>query len=405
MNSSKLPQRGDPLPLAQALIQCPSVTPEDHGCQDILIWRLEALGFTITKLRFGRILNFYAVRPILADSTETTTTTPNLCFAGHTDVVPAGDPKSWSADPFGAEVRDGWLIGRGACDMKGGLAAMVAAVERFLNDPPQGITGGSLSFLITGDEEADAVDGTAKVLEWMEQHDAIPDLCLVGEPTSAAILGDGVKSGRRGSVNGVITIKGVQGHVAYPQRANNPMHAALPALATLAAVRFDEGTADFEATRLQFTEMASGDATTTNVIPGEMRARFNIRFNTQHTPESLEARIRQALDAMTEDPDVRYDLEMNVSGLPFLSQEGQLLDALTQAVTSVTGKPPVRSTGGGTSDARFIARYCPQTVEFGLVGQTMHKVDEATKVDDLYGLTDIYHAFLTRVFTSGDSET
>ncbi|MBF0295933.1 MAG: succinyl-diaminopimelate desuccinylase [Magnetococcales bacterium] len=375
----------DPVALAAELIRAPSVTPRDAGCQEILIRRLEALGFTIHRLRFGVVENFYAR---LGD------TGTHFCFAGHTDVVPPGDPARWECDPFAGEVRNGRLIGRGAADMKGGLAAMVTAVERLLVKRPDFARHHSLSFLITGDEEAEAVDGTARVLEWMHARGERPDYCLVGEPTGIKTLGDCYKVGRRGSCNGTLRIHGRQGHVAHPHLADNPIHRALPPLARLATLRFDAGNDSFPPSALQMTGLLSGEGAN-NVIPGQLTLQFNIRFSPESTPASLEAAIRAELDA-AELP-LGYDLEMSVSGLPFLTESGLLGSRIDQAVREILDTVPMPSTSGGTSDARFISRYCPQTLELGLVGNTIHKVNESVPVADLERLTEVYRRLMELV--------
>ncbi|MBF0624287.1 MAG: succinyl-diaminopimelate desuccinylase [Magnetococcales bacterium] len=388
----------DPVELATALVRAPSVTPRDHGCQTILIRHLEALGFTIHRLRFGQVENFYARRG---------QTAPNFCFAGHSDVVGPGDASLWRSPPFDARVADGELVGRGICDMKGALAAMAVAVEGFLTAHPGfGHTAapGSLSFLITGDEEGDALDGTVRVLDWLQQRGETLDWCLVGEPTASAVVGDCVKNGRRGSLNGRIVFQGIQGHVAYPHRALNPIHAALGALKELADHVFDTGNADFEPTSVQFTGLSAGDGST-NVVPGLCEAAFNIRFNTEQTPASLTATLQTILDrAVAAVPGGRfsYHLETTVSGLPFRSRGGPLLEAIHR-VRGTQAPPLELSTGGGTSDARFIARVCPQTFEWGLVGTTMHKVDERCPVADLHHLTALYQRLLEELFDATSS--
>ncbi|MEG3641167.1 succinyl-diaminopimelate desuccinylase [Magnetococcus sp. PR-3] len=382
------PEMVDPVTLARALIQAPSVTPMDHGCQDLLIRHLEDLGFTVHRLRFGHVENFYA---------RLGTKGRNFAFAGHTDVVGPGDESRWTSGPFEAAVDDeGFITGRGAVDMKGGLACMIAATARFLTARPDFAQHDSLSFLITGDEEGDAVDGTIKVLQWMDEQQEKMDYCLVGEPTSAGKLGDCIKNGRRGSVNGCLSIHGVQGHVAYPHLVDNPIHRGAPALAAISTLVFDEGDDFFQPTSLQFTALQSG-GTATNVVPGELTAGFNIRFSAQHTPESLEARIRQELDRCG----VSYDLEMVTSGLPFITEGGPLVDAVKQTVAQTTGMTPELSTGGGTSDARFISHHCDQTIEFGLVGNSMHKVDEKVPVADLETLTEVYRRLLENLYPPG----
>ena len=366
----------DPLPLAQALLRCPSVTPADAGAQDVLAAALSALGFAVTRLRFGQIDNLFA---------RIGTGGPHVCFAGHTDVVPAGDAAAWQADAFGGVLRDGVLYGRGACDMKGAVAAFVAACARHLAaGPPRG----SISLLITGDEEGPAIDGTARVLEWMQAHGQIPDFCLVGEPTNPARLGEVVKIGRRGSLTARITVHGTQGHVAYPQRTDNPVHRLVQALAALTAVPLDAGSEWFEPSTLQVTTVDVGNPTA-NLVPARAAATLNIRFNDQHSGAALAAWLRASL--------ARYaphaDLDVSISGESFLTTPGPLVETLRRAIAGATGIEPRLHTGGGTSDARFIARYCP-VAEFGLVGATMHQVDERVPVDELRALARAYRAVL-----------
>lgn len=367
----------DPAALAAALIRCPSVTPEDAGAQTVLAEVLTSLGFTCTDVTFGRVRNLHA-RIGLGR--------PALCFAGHTDVVPPGNA-AWSADPFGASVRDGVLYGRGAVDMKGNIAAFVAATAAWLDrhggEPPC-----ALSFLITGDEEGDAVDGTVKVLGWMEERQEIPAFCLVGEPTSVARLGDTVKIGRRGSLTGRITVEGTQGHAAYPQRADNPTHRLVALLAALTAHRLDAGTDWFEPSSLQVTTIDVGNPAS-NVIPGAASATWNIRFNDRHTAASLEAWMRGIIGA--EAP--RHSVAFSCSGEAFLTTPGAEVDRLVAAITAATGVTPRLDTGGGTSDARFIARYCP-VAEFGLVGSSMHQADERVAVAELRALARVYEGVL-----------
>ena len=365
----------DPLGLAQALIRCASVTPADAGAQEVLAAALERLGFTVTRLRFGAIENLFARLGEAA---------PHICFAGHTDVVPAGAAQ-WNRDPFAAEVRDGVLYGRGACDMKGGIAAFVAAVAQHLS---AGKPRGSISLLITGDEEGDAVDGTVRVLEWMAAHHQIPDFCIVGEPTCPARLGDMIKIGRRGSLNAKITVHGTQGHVAYPHRADNPVHRLVRVAAALTAAPLDAGTEWFEPSSLQFTSLDVGNQAT-NVIPAAASAMLNIRFNDRHTGASLSAWLRAVLAQHAE----RFDLDISISGESFLTQPGDAVQALRRAVEAASGVAPRLDTGGGTSDARFIARYCP-VAEFGLVGSSMHQADERVPVAELRALAEIYRAAL-----------
>jgi succinyl-diaminopimelate desuccinylase len=370
----------DPLPLAQALIRCASVTPADAGAQDVLAAALERLGFSVTRLRYGVIENLFAR---LGDGA------PHICFAGHTDVVPAG-AAAWRHDPFGGEVHDGVLYGRGACDMKGGIAAFVAAVAQLLEagKPPGALPRGSISLLITGDEEADAVDGTVRVLDWMAAHQQIPDFCLVGEPTCPVQLGDMIKIGRRGSLNAKITVHGTQGHVAYPHRADNPVHRLVRAAGALTAAPLDAGTEWFEPSSLQFTSLDVGN-TATNVIPPVARGALNIRFNDRHTGASLSAWLRAVLAQHAE----RFDLDVSISGESFVTQPGGAVEALRAAVAAASGVEPRLDTGGGTSDARFIARFCP-VAEFGLVGASMHQADERVPVAELRALAGIYRAVL-----------
>jgi succinyl-diaminopimelate desuccinylase len=369
----------DPLPLAQALIRCRSVTPADDGALDVLRGALEPLGFACQRLDFGTTPNLYARRGSAG---------PHLMFAGHTDVVPPG-AATWTADPFGAEVRDGVLYGRGATDMKGGIAAWVAAMADVLARRPD--LPGSLSLLITGDEEGPALDGTVKVLEWLAARGEIPDGCVVGEPTSKATLGDTIKVGRRGSLNAAITVHGTQGHSAYPQRADNPVHRLVRALHALTAEKLDEGSAFFEPSTLQVTSFDVGNPAT-NVIPGEARARLNIRFNDRHSSAALTAHLRGVLER--EAP--RYELAVECSGESFLTQPGPFVDALVRAVQATTGQAPALDTGGGTSDARFIARHCP-VAELGAVGATMHQADERTPVAELRALATLYAAVIEEV--------
>ena len=374
-----------PLGLARALIRCPSVTPADGGALDVLEDALQALGFTCHRLPFeesgtARVDNLYARRG---------TGAPNFCFAGHTDVVPAGERAEWSRDPFAAQVEDGVLYGRGASDMKGAIAAFVAAVERF------GAAGaGSISLLITGDEEGPAVNGTRKVLTWLAARGERLDACLVGEPTNPETLGEMVKIGRRGSLNGTLRVAGRQGHVAYPALADNPLPRLVALLDALLAMALDEGTAHFQPSRLELTSIDVGNAAT-NVIPGAAAARFNVRFNDRHTGASLARAIRACLDRVGEP----YTLTVDVSGEAFVTPPGPLSTIIAESVAAATGRTPALSTTGGTSDARFIKDHCP-VAEFGLIGRTMHRADECVPVDALERLTDIYLGILERYFSS-----
>ncbi len=366
----------DPLPLAQALIRCRSVTPADDGAQAVLAAALEAIGFTVHHLPFGSTPNLFA---------RLGTGSPHLCFAGHTDVVPPG-AAGWSADPFGGEVRDGNLFGRGACAMKGGIAAFVAAAATHAP-----VLRGSISLLITGDEEGPATDGTVRVLAWMAAEGHIPDLCLVGEPTNPAALGEVIKIGRRGSLNAAITVRGTQGHVAYPQRADNPVHRLVAALAEFTAGPLDGGTDWFEPSTLQVTSVDVGNPAT-NVVPAEARARLNVRFNDSQSGAGLEAWLRAGLDRHCP----AYQLDVATSGEAFLTEPGPAIEQLQAAIAAASGRAPRLDTGGGTSDARFIAHYCP-VAEFGLVGATMHQADEAVPVAELRQLADIYRAVLAAI--------
>ena len=378
----------DPVDLTRALIRRPSVTPRDEGALDVLQAALEPLGFACRRLPFGeggsRVDNLYAR---LGDKA------PNFCFAGHTDVVPVGDPKGWTVDPFGAALADGHVYGRGAADMKGAVAAFVAATARFLAE--SGKPQGSISLLITGDEEGDAVNGTVRVLDWLKAQGETLDACLVGEPTNPKRLGDMIKIGRRGSLTATLTVRGTQGHVAYPHLASNPIPPLVAMLATLTARPLDEGTEHFQPSNLEVTTVDVGNPAD-NVIPAEARAVFNIRFNTLHSADSLTAWIRETCAGAG----AGHELAFKVSGDCFLTEPGDFTRLVSTAVEAATGRTPELSTSGGTSDARFIKDYCP-VVEFGLVGQTMHKVDERVAVADMARLTGIYARILDAYFGAG----
>jgi succinyl-diaminopimelate desuccinylase len=365
----------DPLLLAQALIRCASVTPADAGAQTVLADALTQLGFIVTPLRYGEIDNLFA---------RIGTGSPHICFAGHTDVVPVG-AANWQSGPFAGEVRNGILYGRGACDMKGGIAAFVAAAAQHLSDGPP---IGSISLLITGDEEGPAVDGTVRVLEWMQANGQIPDFCIVGEPTCPVALGDMVKIGRRGSLNAKLTVHGTQGHVAYPQRADNPVHRLIRIADALTAAPLDAGNDWFQPSSLQFTSIDVSNPVT-NVIPAAASAMLNIRFNSDHTGAALSAWLRAVIGQHAES----FDLDIAISGESFLTEPGALVDTLRQAIIDASGVEPKLDTGGGTSDARFIARYC-LVAEFGLVGATMHQADERVPVAELRDLARIYRGIL-----------
>lgn len=354
--------------LLRDILRCPSVTPADAGAQDVLIHALEALGFKVTRLRFGEIENFFAEREGVGR---------HLCFAGHSDVVPPGE--GWFHAPFAAEEQNGVIYGRGAVDMKGGIAAFVAAAAR---------APGHVSLLITGDEEGEAINGTVRVLEWMQSNGKIPDFCIVGEPTCRARLGDVVKIGRRGSLNAVVTVEGRQGHVAYPHLADNAVHKLIGFLSALTTRPLDEGSRFFEPSSLQITSIDVGNAVT-NIIPGEAVARLNIRFNDLHSGTTLTAWLKTMLNQHA--PGAK--LSVKISGESFLTPAGSEIAALVAAIQRVSGHIPDCNTGGGTSDARFITHYCP-VAEFGLVGTTMHKVNEAVPVQELEQLVDIYETLI-----------
>ena len=374
----------DPVPLAQALIRCRSVTPADDGALDVVQRALEPLGFACTRLVFGpddyRVDNLFARRGSGG---------PHLCYAGHTDVVPPGDASLWADDPLGGVLRDGVLFGRGACDMKGGIAAFIAGLTDHLAARPD--HPGSISLLITGDEEARSVDGTAKVLDWMQANGHIPDMALVGEPTSRATLGDTIKIGRRGSLNAHIAVHGTQGHSAYPAKADNPIHRLVAALSPLLAAPLDNGSDFFPPTTLQVTGFDVGNAAT-NVIPAAARAMLNIRFNDHHSSATLTERLHAALRAAG----CRYDLLAECSGESFLTRPGPFVHALSRAIARSTGQTPALDTGGGTSDARFIARYCP-VAEFGAVGTSLLQVNEHAPVEELRRLAAAYHEILGEI--------
>ncbi|MCF8474904.1 MAG: succinyl-diaminopimelate desuccinylase [Emcibacter sp.] len=376
----------DPVTLTQALIRCPSITPNDAGALDVLQVALEDLGFVCTRLPFEQegedaIDNLYA---------RLGTKAPNFCFAGHTDVVPVGNKAQWQNDPFAGNIKDGILYGRGASDMKGAIAAFVSAVSEFIENKEK--FQGSISFLITGDEEGPAVNGTIKMLDWLVAQGEKLDYCLVGEPTNPTHIGDMAKIGRRGSLNSVLTVKGCQGHVAYPHLADNPIPRLVRMLDGLISHKLDEGNDHFQPSNLEIVSIDVGN-TASNIIPAEVVARFNIRFNNEQTNEGLQRWIRSVCDNVGGD----YSLEMKSSGDAFLTLPGRLSNIICDAVKKATGHDIELSTSGGTSDARFIKNYCP-VVEFGLVNKTMHKVDECVVIDDLMQLTRIYHEILMAFF-------
>ena len=368
----------DTIDLALELISRPSVTPDDKGCQELMTDRLKALGFEIENLRFGEVDNFWARRG---------TESPVFAMAGHTDVVPSGPVERWQVDPFKPEVRDGILWGRGAADMKGSLASMITACERFVRDNPD--HKGSIAFLITSDEEGPAADGTVKVVEHLEARNEKIDWCLVGEPSSTDKLGDVVKNGRRGSLSGTLTIHGRQGHVAYPHLAENPIHRAAPALAELATEEWDQGNEFFPPTTFQISNINAGTGAN-NVIPGDLELLFNLRFSTEVT----ETQLRQRVEAILDKYQLKYTLDWHLSGHPFLTPRGELVDATCKAIKDVCGYDTELSTAGGTSDGRFIAPTGAQVIELGPLNATIHQIDEQVTAKDLDTLSDIYQRMM-----------
>ncbi|TMO97428.1 succinyl-diaminopimelate desuccinylase [Pseudoalteromonas sp. S3260] len=369
--------------LAQALIQRESVTPEDAGCQHMVNERLSAIGFDIESLFFTDTLNTWARKGMQS---------PHFCFAGHTDVVPTGPEKNWQHPPFAGLIEDGLLHGRGAADMKGSLAAMIVATERFVTKHPD--HKGSISFLITSDEEGPFINGTTRVIDTLEERGEKIDMCLVGEPSSRDVLGDVVKNGRRGSLTGFLTIKGVQGHVAYPHLAQNPIHLATPALTELSQTVWDMGNDFFPATSFQISNINGGTGAG-NVIPGELEVQFNFRFSTEVTHQQLQQKVNSILQKHN----LNYELNWIVNGLPFLTDHGPLVDATVAAIKSVTGLTTNLETTGGTSDGRFIAQTGAKVIELGPRNATIHKVDECVSTDDLIALADIYEQILKHLLT------
>jgi succinyl-diaminopimelate desuccinylase len=362
------------LELTQELMSRASVSPTDGGCQAVMIERLEAIGFKVDSMRFGPVDNFWAKRGHGG---------PVFCFAGHTDVVPPGPLDDWRTDPFLPVIENGILYGRGAADMKSGLAAMVTASEDFVVRYPD--HRGTVAFLITSDEEGPSVDGTRRVVEVLRERQETIDWCLVGEPASERLLGDTIKIGRRGSLSGRLTVHGVQGHIAYPQLANNPVHALAPALAELTSWTWDQGNEHFQPTTFQVSNISAGTGAP-NVIPGELKARFNLRFSTEQTVETLKTTVEGILAKHR----VNYSLEWFVSGYPFLTAPGALSNAATRAVHEQLNVRPKLSTGGGTSDGRFIAPMGAQVIELGVINETIHKVNECVRVEDIDRLRQIY---------------
>ena len=366
------------LDLTRTLIRQPSVTPDDKGCQALLAARLTAAGFTVEPMRFGAVDNLWARRGTAA---------PLVCFAGHTDVVPTGPLDQWHSDPFTPTERDGHLYGRGAADMKTSIAAFVTAAERFVRAHPN--HPGSIALLITSDEEGVAVDGTVRVVDALQARGETLDYCVVGEPTCSTQLGDTIKNGRRGSMTGDLFVKGVQGHVAYPHLARNPVHLAAPALAELVGIEWDRGNEYFPPTTFQVSNIKAGTGAT-NVVPGELHVMFNFRFSTASTVDGLKQRVTDLLDRHG----LEYRIEWSLSGMPFLTPRGTLVDALSRAIESELGVRTALSTTGGTSDGRFIARICPQVVEFGPVNASIHKLNERVALGDVGALSRVYERLL-----------
>lgn len=375
------PNLSPTLQLAMDLIRCRSVTPEDDGCQELMIRRLEAIGFRVERLRFGEVDNFWAERGESG---------PLLAFAGHTDVVPTGPETQWSNPPFEPRILDGMLHGRGAADMKGSLAAMVVACENFVAAHPQ--HRGRIGFLITSDEEGPSINGTVKVVEWLEARNNKIQWCIVGEPSSTKLVGDVIKNGRRGSLGGVLRVKGKQGHVAYPHLADNPIHRLAPALAELTAQHWDNGNEFFPATSFQVSNINGGTGAT-NVIPGEVRVVFNFRFSTEVT----DTQLRERTQAIFDKHGLNYELEWNLSGQPFLTPRGDLVAAVAEAIAEETGRQTELSTSGGTSDGRFIAPTGAQVVELGPINATIHQVNEQISAADLDTLARIYERALVKL--------
>jgi succinyl-diaminopimelate desuccinylase len=378
--------------LAKALIERPSVTPADEGCQQLMADRLQAIGFECQSLTFGEgeeaVVNLWAIRKGSNDSEHA----PVFCFAGHTDVVPTGPLADWQSPPFEPTVKGSMLMGRGAADMKGSLAAMITACENFVADHPD--HQGSIAFLITADEEGPAKYGTVKVVEWLQNQGIHLDYCLVGEPSSTELIGDIIKNGRRGSLGGKLLVKGQQGHVAYPHLADNPIHRVSPALAELASTVWDDGNDFFPATSFQISNINSGTGAT-NVIPGEAEIIFNFRFSTELTAEDL----KQRTEAILNKHQLQYQLEWDLSGQPFLTAEGELVTATVDAIEKVTQRKTTLSTAGGTSDGRFIAPMGTQVIELGPINATIHQVNECVNTDDLNQLSQIYKVTLQNLLT------
>ncbi len=369
----------DAVKLTQHLVRIPSITPDDHGCQELIASHLEEMGFECEQMQIEDVTNLWATRK---------SSGPMLVFAGHTDVVPPGPEEDWKHPPFAAIIEEGILYGRGTADMKGSIACFISACERFLRKYPD--TPLSLGFLITSDEEGPAIHGTRAVLSRLQAREENFEYCLVGEPSSVEQVGDEIKNGRRGSLSGDLTLHGVQGHIAYPHLAENPIHTFAPALLELTQKQWDQGNEDFPPTSLQISNIHAGTGAT-NVIPGHLQVAFNFRFSTEQTPEQLQ----QGVEAILQKHGLKYDLNWSLSGLPFLTKrEGVLIEAVSQAIEQVQGTRPKLSTGGGTSDGRFIAQTGAQVIELGPLNATIHKVDEQVPTAHLKTLTDIYEQFL-----------
>ncbi len=367
--------------LAKELINIDSVTPNDKGCQELMIKRLEAIGFTIERLRFGDVDNLWATRGHCE---------PLFVFAGHTDVVPSGPAEQWNTPPFETTITNGILYGRGAADMKGSLAAMVTACERFIKNQPE--YKGTIGFLITSDEEGPAIDGTVKVIEYLKKNNVSINMCLVGEPSCTHALGDTIKNGRRGSLGAKLIVRGIQGHVAYPHLAQNPIHQITPALTELTAVEWDQGNDFFPPTSFQISNINSGTGAT-NVIPGEVEALFNFRFSTELNQDKITSQVEALLNRYNFD----YEIEWTLSGQPFLTSKGDLVDAAQKSITEITGLQTELSTAGGTSDGRFIAPTGSQVIELGPLNATIHKVNECVATKDLDDLSLIYEKILEKL--------
>ncbi|MBU3724644.1 MAG: succinyl-diaminopimelate desuccinylase [Burkholderiaceae bacterium] len=374
------------LELAQALIRCRSVTPQDAGCCDLIAQRLSALGFQNEFLRFGDVTNLWSIR-------EGGEPGPTLVLAGHTDVVPPGPEAQWKHEPFAAVIDQQELYGRGAADMKSSLAAFVVATERFIAETPT--FAGRLAYLITSDEEGPAIDGTVQVVRELAHRGELLDYCIVGEPTSVKTLGDMIKNGRRGTLSGDLVIRGRQGHVAYPHLALNPIHAFAPALAELAVIRWDDGNTYFPPTTWQVSNLNAGTGAS-NVIPAELRAQFNFRFGSVSSPQDL----KQRLEAVLSKHGLTFELQWTLGGDPYLTAPGKLCDAVSTAIQTVTGVTPELSTTGGTSDGRFIAKHCREVIEFGPTNATIHQINERILVNDLEPLTRIYHQAMRGLLTT-----